>query len=250
MPWRGRQEGRAAGRAGVRRAAKKLPRRLSARARGRRSPPRAVCSGSVPCRAGTTSNREEPGRCLQEGTGAPAVPSEAGHPRCHHRHLTSYLGGQQCPGPPQDWCWFLRDDGTGTMQRACPAMPCPAPRGAPSVPALLRLLAPSLLHASHVSPRAGWGGLAPDGANWDPVLILVRPSCPVPLVPAPCPLFGCCSRLGVRQITAHPGSPRPCPAWGSCPQDGCLGSQPPPASPCCCRVIMGCGTAVTATYHP
>jgi len=45
-----------------------LPCRLSARARGRHSPPRAVCSGSVPRGAGTTSNRAEPGRCWRQGT--------------------------------------------------------------------------------------------------------------------------------------------------------------------------------------
>ena len=45
-----------------------LPCRLSVRARGRHSPPRAVCSGSVPRGAGTTSNRAEPGRCWRQGT--------------------------------------------------------------------------------------------------------------------------------------------------------------------------------------
>lgn len=68
----------------------KLPCRLSARARGRRSLPRAVCSGSMPCGAGTTSNRAEPGRCLQEGTGMLMVPPEAGHPRSHCGHLIAW----------------------------------------------------------------------------------------------------------------------------------------------------------------
>lgn len=68
----------------------KLPCRLSARARGRRSLPRAVCSGSVPRGAGTTSNRAEPGRCLREGTEMLTVPPGAGHPRSGCRHLIAW----------------------------------------------------------------------------------------------------------------------------------------------------------------
>lgn len=52
----------------------------------------------------------------------------------------------------------------------------------------------------------------------------IRPSCQVPLGPAACLLYGCCSQMGVRQITAYPGPHKPCPAWGSCSQDGSLGS--------------------------
>lgn len=76
---------RAPGSCGHREAA--VPCRLSARARGRRSLPRAVCSGSVPRGAGTTSKRAEPGRCLREGTGMLTVPPGAGHPRSHCRLL-------------------------------------------------------------------------------------------------------------------------------------------------------------------
>lgn len=112
------------------------------RERGRRSLPRAVCSGSVPRGAGTTSNLAEPGRCLQEGTGALPVPLGAQHLHSHPRHLAA-VGAPRVRCPP-------RGDGTVRVP------PCPAP----SVPALLRLSAPSLLLQVECLPAGstGWAG--------------------------------------------------------------------------------------------
>lgn len=126
------------------------------RERGRRSLPRAVCSGSVPRGAGTTSNLAEPGRCLQEGTGALPVPLGAGHLRSHPRHLAAVgAAGVRCPPG---------DDGTVRVP------PCPAP----SLPALLWLSVPSLLLQVECLPasRMGWAGSRrgtlgpPPGHGW------------------------------------------------------------------------------------
>lgn len=240
----------------MRRAAGKLLCRLSARVRGRRSPPRAVCSGSVPRGAGTTSNRAEPGRCLREGTGVLAVPPGAGHPRNHRGHLTavgaaeclSHLRGRQHPGPPWDWCWCLRDDGMGTRRHARSAVPYPAPRGAPLVPAPLWLSAPSLLHASCVCLRVGWGELVPDWAHWDPILIQSGPVAQYPLALPPCPLFGCCSWVGIGQITARPGPPQP--ALPRAPACRVGVSGPSPLQPAvAATVLWRAGAAVTTVCH-
>lgn len=110
----------------------KLPCRLSARARGRRSLPRAVCSGSVPRGAGTTSNRAEPGRCLQEGTGMLTVPPGAGHPQRHCGHLPGPPGWPAAHGTTLLLMLVPRGVGMGTECCACPTVPpFPVPRGAP-----------------------------------------------------------------------------------------------------------------------
>lgn len=71
----------------------------------------------------------------------------------------------------------------------CHCPPFPVPRGAPSVPALLCLSAQSLVHVLHICPWEGWGGLAPDWARWDPVLIQSVPVAQYPLsLPSACSL--------------------------------------------------------------
>ncbi|XP_035194375.1 uncharacterized protein LOC118173697 [Oxyura jamaicensis] len=148
----GRRAGR---RAGLARAGRPGSCRASCqRERGRRSLPRAVCSGSVPRGAGTTSNLAEPGRCLQEGTGALPVPLGAGHLRSHPWHLAAVgAPGVRCPPG---------------MMAPCVSHPALHPRcqhcsGCRQYRCSCR---------SSVCPPAGWGGLAPDGAP-----LLASPGC-------------------------------------------------------------------------
>lgn len=215
----------------------KLPCRLSARARGRRSLPRAVCSGSVPRGAGTTSNRAEPGRCLREGTGMLTVPPGAGHPQRHSAwptwvasstrdHPVTDAGAQGMlawglsavhvplsPLPCAQGCTLRASTGLSVSTIACPCIAC-LPMG----------------RLRWVDSRLGTLGPCPRS---------VSPS--VPSTPWQCHLIVLwVLLLGGLQAGCFPWAPSPCSAgtpaeWGS--------QVPgPSASPCCHRAMrcQGC----------
>lgn len=151
--------GGSVGRAGVQGGGQgtgKLLCRLSARARGRRSLPRAVCSGSVPRGVGTTSNRAEPGRCLREGTEMLTVPPGTGHPWSHCRHLIAWA--TQVASSTRDHP--VTDAGAqGVWARGLsavhvPLSPLPRAQGC-TLCASTALSAQSLVHVLHVCPWEG-----------------------------------------------------------------------------------------------
>lgn len=233
-PWGG-QGCRGAGRAGVQgwctAGTGKLPCRLSARARGRRSLPRAVCSGSVPRGAGTTSNRAEPGRCLREGTEMLTVPPGAGHPRGSCRHLIAWP--TQVASRAQDHP--VADAGAqGMLARGLsavhvPLSPLPCAQGC-TLHASTALSAQSLVHGLHVCPWEGW-------LHTGHTKTLSSSS--QSQLPSSALLFGCCSWGGVRQVAPH-GPPNS--ALLGLLQDGVLRSQVPQPAPCCHSVLrcQGC----------
>lgn len=184
------------------------------RERGRRSLPRAVCSGSVPRGAGTTSNLAEPGRCLQEGTGALPVPLGAQHLHSHPWHLAA-VGAPRVRCPP------------GVM---APCVSHPA-------------LHPRCQHCSgcrhhrcscrsSVCPPAARGGLAP---RWDPLLATgegLKPQ-PPPGQPWLLSVVVCCG------CWSQPWGTELWVGWGRTPAPGTVvwPEGPSPAShlaPSCC----------------
>lgn len=134
---------------------------------------------------------------------APPEPLRAPHSHGSAEPL-SHLHGWQYLGPPWDWFWCPRVDGMGTAPcMSCRVLPCT--RCANTTPAVGTTAAPRVM----CLPADRLGRAGSRLGTLTPRLQPVRPSCPVPLSSAACPLFGRCSRVaaGRSQLTLAPPDP-------------------------------------------